>query len=81
MQGAAALFVAESVEVAVGGQAVADGVEEMCIRDSVPAGLVQCGLFAGQLFAQGVQRPALAAGGGTVGRKISPAGLDVYKRQ
>ena len=31
--------------------------------------------FAGQLFAQGVQRPALAAGGGTVGRKISPAGL------
>ena len=27
LQGAAALFVAESVEVAVGGQAVADGVE------------------------------------------------------
>ena len=55
----------EALHVACGGFA----------SGSVPAGLVQCGLFAGQLFAQGVQRPALAAGGGTVGRKISPAGL------
>jgi len=39
------------------------------------AGLVQRGLLAGKLFAQGVQRPALAAGGGTVGREIGPAGF------
>ena len=37
LQGAAALFVAESVEVAVGGQAVADGVEDGGLAHGVDA--------------------------------------------
>ena len=58
------------------GQQVRDGVGSLLQTAHLPAGGVQCALFAGQLLGHGVQRAAFAAGGGRpVGSQIGAAGL------